>query len=198
MVNTKKQEKIKEILKHKTVGIAGLGGLGSNIATSLARTGIGKLVLIDFDKIEKSNLNRQNYFLDQIGEYKTQALTENIKKINPETEIKTYNVKLKKGNMSKYFKDVDIVIEALDSAETKTDFIEEIASQKKDTPLVAASGVAGFGRSDSIKTKKMGNLYMVYDEDAPSSDNDILTAPRVNLIANWQANIVLEILLGEQ
>jgi sulfur carrier protein ThiS adenylyltransferase len=99
--------------------------------------------------------------------------------------------------MSDPFKDVDVVIEALDNAETKTGFIEEILLSLPGKPVVGASGVAGYGHSDRVNTKKMGNLYMVYDEHARSSDEDVLMAPRVTLIANWQANIVLEILLGE-
>jgi len=196
-MDKEKSEKIRKKLKNSTVGIAGLGGLGSNAAISLARTGIGKLVLVDFDIVEESNLSRQYYFLDQVGKPKIDALKENIKKINPETKVETYNLKLIKGSMEKPFKDVDVVIEALDNAETKAAFIEEILTKLKDKPIVAASGVAGYGHSDRIVTKKLGKLCMCYDELAKSSDDDVLMAPRVILMANWEANLALEIILGE-
>lgn len=192
-----KIEKIKKKLKNSTIGIAGLGGLGSNAAISLARAGVGKLVLVDFDKVEGNNLSRQYYFLGQIGKSKVDALKENIKKINTETEVETFNLKLKKGSMEKPFKDVDLVIEALDNAETKATFIEEILTKLKNKPIVAASGVAGYGHSDRIVTKKLGNLCLCYDELAKSSDDDVLMAPRVILMANWEANLALEIILGE-
>ena len=196
-MNKLKSEKIKSRLKRSSVGIAGLGGLGSNAAIALARAGIRRLVLIDFDIVEESNLTRQYYFLDQVGKPKTVALNDNIKKINPKIKIDLYDEKLKKGSMEKRFIDVDVIIEALDSAEIKTAFVEEILTKLPDKPIVAASGVAGYGHSDRITTKHLGNLYMCYDEHAPSCDDDVLMAPRVALIANWQANLVLEILLGE-
>jgi len=195
-MNIKKRKKIKDKLKGSSVGIAGAGGLGSNSAISLARTGIGRLVIVDFDIVEESNLDRQYYFQDQIGKVKVEALKNNISKINSDVKVEIYKKKLTKGGMDKYFKNVDVIIEALDSAEIKTQFIEEIMLKLPDIPVVAASGVAGYGHSDRIKTKYLGNLYMVYDEKAESSERDILTAPRVTLIANWQANVVLEILIG--
>jgi len=196
-MNKEKSEKIKKKLVSSSVGIAGLGGLGSNAAIALARSGIGRLVLVDFDNVEKSNLNRQYYFLDQIGKPKVKAIEENIKKINPDVKIETYNHKLEKGSIEKFFTDVDVVIEALDKAETKTLFIEEILTKLPNTPIVAASGVAGYGNSDRIFTKKLGMLNICYDEQALSSDEDVLMAPRVALMANWEANIALEILIGE-
>ena len=196
-MDKEKHEKIKKKLRSSTVGIAGLGGLGSNAAISFVRSGIGKLVLVDFDKVEEKNLDRQYYFLDQIGKSKVEALKENIKKINPEVKLETYNLKLEKGSMEKPFLDVDVVIEALDDARTKADFIEEIMLKLPDTPVVGASGVAGYGHSDRIVTKRCGKLYMVYDERARSSEEDVLMAPRVALMANWEANLAIEILLGE-
>ena len=196
-MDKEKHEKIKKKLRSSTVGIAGLGGLGSNAAISFARSGIDKLVLVDFDKVEEKNLDRQYYFLDQIGKSKVEALKENIKKINPEVKLETYNLKLEKGSMEKPFLDVDVVIEALDDARTKADFIEEIMLKLPDTPVVGASGVAGYGHSDRIVTKRCGKLYMVYDERARSSEEDVLMAPRVALMANWEANLAIEILLGE-
>ena len=196
-MDIEKTEKIMRQLKDSSIGIAGLGGLGSNAAVSLARAGIGRLVLVDFDKVEENNLTRQYYFRDQIGKTKIEALKENIERINPVVKVDIYNQKLVKGSMDKLFKDVDVVIEALDSAEIKTTFIEEILMKLPDKPLVAASGVAGYGHSDRIKTKRAGNLYLCYDEQAKSSDDDVLMAPRVAVMANWEANLALEIILGE-
>ena len=196
-MNIEKDKKIKEKLGKSSVGIAGAGGLGSNAAVSLARAGVGRLVIVDFDKVEESNLNRQYYFRDQIGKNKVDALKENINRIYPFIRVDVFNEKLVKGSMDKYFHDVDVIIEALDSAEIKTAFVEEILRKLPDKPVVAASGVAGYGHSDRITTKKLGHLHMVYDGNARSSEEDVLMAPRVCLMANWEANLVLEILLGE-
>ena len=196
-MNIEKAEKIRKKLKESCVGIAGVGGLGSNAAISLARVGIGRLILVDFDSVEENNLNRQYYFRDQIGKVKVEALKENIKNINPWLKIDVFNQKLTIGSMDEPFYDADVIIEALDSATVKTSFIEEIMQKLPDKPLVACSGVAGYGNSDRIETKRIGNLYICQDEQARSSDDDVLMAPRVALMANWEANIVLELLLGE-
>jgi sulfur carrier protein ThiS adenylyltransferase len=196
-MDKEKSEKIQKKLKNSIVGIAGLGGLGSNAAVALARAGIGHLVLVDFDKVELSNLGRQYYFQEDIGKYKTDALKKIISKINPDVKVSIINIKLEKGNMDEYFKDADVVIEALDNAETKTTFIEEILTKLPEKQLIAASGVSGYGNSDRISTRRLGNLHMCYDGDAKSSDDDVLMAPRVAIMANWEANLALEIILGE-
>lgn len=188
---------IKEKLQRASVGIAGAGGLGSNAAIALARAGIGKLVVVDFDVVEESNLNRQYYFLDQIGKSKVEALKENVERVNPSVLVEIVNQKLKKGSMEQPFKNVDVVIEALDDAETKTEFIEEILQKLPGKPLVAAAGVAGYEHPERIKIKHLGALHLCYDEYAKSSEEDVLLAPKVGLMANWEANLVLEILLGE-
>lgn len=193
----KQTDMIKRKLKASSVGIAGAGGLGSNAAVALARAGVGRLVIVDFDIVEKSNLDRQYYFLNQVGKRKVDALKENIERINPEVMIEKHAVKLKRGTMETLFCDVNVVIEALDSAEMKTAFIEEILTKLPQKPLIAASGVAGYGQCDRIHTVHAGNLHLCYDEQAHSSNEDILTAPRVALIANWEANLALELLLGE-
>jgi len=196
-MNKQKFDKIKEKLRKSSVGIAGAGGLGSNAAIALARAGIGRLILVDFDKIEESNLDRQYYFLNQVGKIKVEALKDNIKRINSAVKVEILNQKLEKGSMEKPFHNVDVVIEALDNAETKTEFIEEILLRLPGKPVVAASGVTGYGNSDRIVTKRFSTLYMCYDEQAKSSEDDVLLAPRVCLMANWEADLVLEIILGE-
>ena len=190
-----KQQGVKEKLMNFSVGIAGLGGLGSNVALALARAGVGRLVLIDFDVVERKNLNRQAYSTDQVGIKKTEAMEQNILAANPDVNVEILDLKLEPDRMEVPFKDVDVVVEALDNAETKAAFIEEILVKLPLKPLVAASGVAGYGKSDQVNTKQTGKLYLVSDGLAPSSDDDVLLAPRVGLFAYWQANIVLEILL---
>ena len=125
------------------------------------------------------------------------GVLDNIHQIDPAIECEIFSQRLEIGSMEEPFITVDIVVEALDSAETKTQFIEEIITHLPNTPLIAASGVAGIGHSDRMKTIRSGNLYLVYDEQALSSDEDVLLAPKVCLMANWQANLVLEILLGD-
>ena len=196
MVDLRKREEVRGKLRRVSVGIAGLGGLGSNAAVSLARAGVGKLVLVDFDKVEENNLDRQYYFRHQIGKFKVDALAENIRSIDPSVEVDGFNLRLERGFMEKPFNDVDVVVEALDDAEIKAAFIEEILSKLPGKPLVAASGVAGYGSSDNIKTLRLGNLFLCYDEHAPPSEESVLIAPRVALIANWEANLVLEIVLN--
>jgi len=185
-------------VKKARVGIAGLGGLGSNVAISLARTGVGKLLLVDFDVVEPSNLNRQQYFISDIGRYKIDALKEIISHINPFIEIETKKMFLDDSNIEDCFKDVDIIVEAFDSPECKANLVNTILSKCPDKYIVAASGMAGYFSSNTIKTKKMmGNLYLVGDEVSAAQPGCGLMAPRVSIAANHQANTVLRLILGE-
>jgi len=196
-MNIKKHNNIRQKLKKSVIGIAGAGGLGSNVASSLARTGVGKILIVDYDKVEKNNLDRQFYFLDQIGMIKVEALKENISRIDESIKVEIFNEKLVAGSMHKPFSNVDVIVEALDDAKTKTNFIEDVSKNLSDIPIVSCSGVSGYGHINRIREKKLGNLYIVYDKNAKDSNKDILTSPRVNLMANWQANLVLNIILGE-
>ena len=188
-------EEIKNKLKNYTIGIAGAGGLGSNCAVALARTGIGRLIICDFDIVTESNLNRQYYFKNQVGLKKVTALKENIQKINPDIEIITYDIKLNEANLVSIFKTCDIIVEAFDLAEMKKMLIETCIENMPDKPLVIGSGMAGFGNSNSIKTIKNGNIYICGDEMSEVSEDSPPLAPRVGMVANMQANTVLEILL---
>jgi sulfur carrier protein ThiS adenylyltransferase len=183
-------------LRGSRVGIAGAGGLGSNVAMALARAGVGHLLLVDFDRVEESNLNRQYYFLDQVGEVKVEALKENINRAVKGCTVEVLNRKLESGSMAGPFSEADVVVEALDEAETKVRFIEEVMKAFPDKPVVAASGVAGYGNSDRIRLVRCGNLYLVQDPAAESSHDDILLSPKVGHFANYQANIVLEVIMG--
>ncbi len=192
---SKHDPKILPIIRKATVGIAGAGGLGSNVAVSLARVGIGKLIIADFDKIETSNLNRHQYFIDQIGKPKVIALLENLKKINPFSEYQIHHIKLDEKNIPIIFKDADIMVEAFDKAEMKKMLIETWLSHFLEKPIIAASGLAGFGKNELIHTKIIGNLYICGDEETEVLEGLSPMAPRVGIVANMQANLVLELLL---
>jgi len=193
-----KFEQIKKILQTKTIGIAGCGGLGSNCAIALARVGVGKLIIADFDVVEKSNLNRQYYFFEQIGKKKVISLKNNIKKINPEVNIRAYDIKLNPKNLIKIFSSCDIIVEAFDLAEMKQMIIETVLSEMPGKPIISGLGVAGWGDNNSIKTRQVGDLYICGDEKTETSENMPPMAPKVGIIANMQANLALEILLSRR
>ena len=180
---SKHDPKILPIIRKATIGIAGAGGLGSNVAVTLARVGIGKLIIADFDKIETSNLNRQQYFFDQIGKPKVIALLENLKKINPFSEYKIYHIKLDKKNIPIIFKDVDIMVEAFDKAEMKKMLIETWLSEFPEKPIIAGSGLAGYGKNEIIHTHKFHNLYLCGDEESNLQKGISPMAPRVGIVA---------------
>jgi sulfur carrier protein ThiS adenylyltransferase len=187
---------IKNHLRKFRVGIAGAGGLGSNCAVSLAKCGVGTLVISDFDTIEESNLNRQYYFTDQIGMLKTIALKENISRINPEVFVIVHQKRLDSHNIPEIFSGCDVIVEAFDTAEMKQMIIETVQLKMAGIPLVAASGLAGWGKSDTIKQRKIDDtLYICGDESSEVSDNLPPMAPRVGMVANMQANVVVEILM---
>ena len=181
-----------------TVAICGLGGLGSNIAIALARAGIGKLLLIDFDHVEITNLHRQQYKANQIGLYKAYALAENLLEIAPYTEIQAVTAKITEENFTDILQDADIVCEAFDNAESKAMLVNGVLEQLPQCYLVAASGMAGMDTPNTVKTRKiMKRFYLCGDEVSDVSDTIGLVAPRVMLCAAHQAHTVLRILAGE-
>lgn len=184
------------ILKTKRVGIAGAGGLGSNCAVALARIGIGELVIADFDTVDNSNLNRQYYFTGQVGMKKVTALKENIRKVNPLVHVIAHDLTLNKDNLAGIFSECDVIVEAVDQAESKEMIIETIQSQLPETPLVIGLGVAGWGDNNSIRSRQIGNLYICGDEKSEASASLPPLAPRVGVVACMQANQVVEILIG--
>ena len=180
-----------------TVAICGLGGLGSNIAVSLARAGIGRLILIDFDKVDISNLHRQQYQADQIGFYKTEALTENLKRIAPYVEIVSHSVHITEENFQELLQDADIICEAFDDAEAKAMLVNGVLEKLHTKYLIAASGMAGLGSANSIKTRRvMERFYLCGDGVSDVADDIGLIASRVMLCAAHQAQMVLRILSG--
>ena len=181
-----------------TVAICGLGGLGSNIAVALARAGIGKLILIDFDRVDITNLHRQQYKANQIGRYKTEALAENLLGIAPYTEIKTVRAKITEENFADLLKDADVVCEAFDNAETKAMLVNGVLEQLPNCYLVAASGMSGMDTPNTIRTRKVTKrFYLCGDEQSDVADTIGLVSPRVMLCAAHQAHTVLRILAGE-
>ncbi|KGM97538.1 thiamine biosynthesis protein ThiF [Clostridium novyi A str. 4552] len=186
-------------LKNAVVGIAGIGGLGSNVALSLARIGIGKLVIADFDAVEISNLNRQQYFINQLGMKKVDALEEVISKCNPFVGIEKHDVFLKENNIEKIFKEADVIVEACDRPEVKAVITNTVLTKMRDKKLVIASGMAGYYTGNTIVSKKLReNLYFVGDGENESKPGSGLMAPRVAIAANHQANTVVRIILGEE
>lgn len=180
-----------------TAAICGLGGLGSNIAVSLARAGIGRLILIDFDKVDISNLQRQQYQADQIGLYKTEALTETLKRIAPYVEIVSHSVRMTEENFQELLQDADIICEAFDDAEAKAMLVNGVLEKLHTKYLIAASGMAGLGSANSIKTRRvMERFYLCGDGVSDVGDDIGLVAPRVMLCAAHQAQMVLRILSG--
>ncbi len=184
-----------DILQKSVIGIAGCGGLGSNIAVSLTRAGIGKLILLDHDVVEESNLNRQHYFLNDIGKRKVDALEFYLKNINPDIEIEKYNYKITKEDIEKVFFKADILMEAFDMAENKKFLIESWSKAFPDRPIISGNGLSGFGNTELLKVQKIGNIYFCGD-----SYTDIklgLTSSRVAIVANMQANIAIELIANK-
>lgn len=181
-----------------TVAICGLGGMGSNTAIALARAGIGKLILIDFDTVDISNLHRQQYFVNQIGIPKTEALSSNLKSINPFVEIETHKLKLNEDNCEKLLFSADIICEAFDNAVAKAMLTDIVLTKMTEKYLVASSGMAGFGSANTVKTRKITDrFYLCGDEKSDVNDGIGLVSSRVMLCASHQAHTVLRIIVGE-
>ena len=181
-----------------TVAVCGLGGLGSNIAISLARAGIGKLILIDFDKVDITNLHRQQYKANQIGMCKTEALQNNLKEINPYLETKIHTICLDESNAKDVLADADIICEAFDNAEAKANIVNFVLSEMPNKYIVAASGMAGLDSANLIKTRKVSKrFYLCGDEVSDIKDGIGLVSTRVMLCAAHQAHTVLRIIAEE-
>lgn len=187
---------IKKQLSKFTVGIAGAGGLGSNCAVALARTGIGRLVIADYDIIEAGNLNRQYFFIRQVGMKKTEALKENLLDINPCTLVDTHVTMLNKDNIPVIFSECDIIVEAFDRREMKEMLAETVMSIWPERPLIMGSGLAGYGDNNKLRERRMGSTLVICgDEQTEVSEELPPLAPRVAIVANMQANVVVELLL---
>ena len=187
-----------EKISSTTVAVCGLGGLGSNIAIALARASIGKLILIDFDKVDITNLHRQQYKANQIGMCKTEALQNNLKEINPYLETKIHTICLDESNAKDVLADADIICEAFDNAEAKANIVNFVLSEMPDKYIVAASGMAGLDSANLIKTRKVSKrFYLCGDEVNDIKDGIGLVSTRVMLCAAHQAHTVLRIIAEE-
>ena len=181
-----------------TVAICGLGGLGSNIAISLARVGVGRLILIDFDTVDVTNLHRQQYKISQVGMPKTDALKENLLEINPFIKIDTYQVELTEENTPSLIKDADVICEAFDKPECKAMLTDIVFTNYPEKYLVSSSGMAGMASSNDIVTRKITSHFFLSGDGVSDVNLGIgLVAPRVMICAGHEAHMVIRILMGE-
>jgi sulfur carrier protein ThiS adenylyltransferase len=185
-----------KIWQTSIVGIAGAGGLGSNVALALTRAGVGKLVIADFDTVSIANLTRQQYFLSQAGLPKVAALKDNLRHISPYTDVLIYTQKVSPGNITQYFDKCSIMIECLDLDSEKAILIESWQTLYPDKYIIAASGLAGVGKNDLIHTERLGNLFIIGDGVSELQPGISPVSARVAVVANMQANLCLELLLG--
>ena len=189
---------ISKKLKKTRVCILGLGGLGSNVAVLLARSGIGYLKLVDFDIVEASNLNRQQYRISHIGIKKTEAMKSIIREINPFVEVDILDIKVDRENIYSIVGDIEIVVEAFDRAETKAMAIEKLLTNKNKI-VVSASGMAGLGSANEIVTRKIkDNFYLIGDNYSDYEEYSGIMSTRVMICAAHQANMVLRLILEEK
>jgi sulfur carrier protein ThiS adenylyltransferase len=189
-------DEIKDKLSAFSVGIAGCGGLGSNCAVALARLGIGRLVIADFDTIVESNLNRQYFFYDQIGLKKAAALKTNLGRIAPDCKVWAHEIRITPEDIPRLFHSCDVIVEAFDAADQKKMLMEQVSCIYPEKLLVCVSGLAGSDFLESLEIKKFGNLVVCGDHRTQVSEECPPLAPKVAIVANMQANIVLNHLLN--
>ena len=195
-VDSRSSKPIYSIMKKARVGIAGLGGLGSNIAAALVRSGTGHLTLADFDTVELSNINRQLYTLSHIGQKKADALPKILNEINPFCEISAHTLRVTADNCKALFGDCDIVIEAFDVPEQKAMLVNAVLEQMPDHYLISGSGMAGFGNANAIRTRSISDkLTLCGDGITDVADGVGLTASRVMICAGHMAARAVEIIL---
>ncbi len=195
VINARFSEPVYKTLKGASVGVAGLGGLGSHIAVALARCGIGRLVIADFDTVELTNINRQFYNLSHMGRRKTDVMKEEISKINPYVCVEVSDCVICESNAGAVFKSCDVVIEAFDKPESKAELVNALLSQTQ-TTVVASSGMAGFYDGNEIVTKKISNRFYLCGDGKHGIENGTgLTAPRVMICAGHCALAAVRIML---
>ena len=188
-------KELQQAFSSATVAICGLGGLGSNIAIALARAGVGKLILCDFDRVDITNLHRQQYKAEQIGMYKTVALAENLKEIAPYISLEIHTERITEDNVLTLLKDADIICESFDDAECKAMLTNTVLTEMRDKYFVAASGMAGIYDANRIKTRKVtSRFYLCGDGESDVAEGIGLVSSRVMICAAHQAHTVLRIL----
>ena len=180
------------------VAICGLGGLGSRVAELLTRAGVGYLRLIDFDRLEATNLNRQWYFMEQLGRYKAEALADNLRRITPYAELDVHTVRITEDNLASLLADVDVIVEAFDNATCKAMLVNGVREQFPRCHLVAASGMAGFASANAMRVRRLSeNFYLCGDGRSAADAGDGLYGARVNICSAQEALVVLQLLAGE-
>ena len=182
------------LLESVHIGIAGAGGLGSNCAMHLVRSGVKHITIVDFDVVNESNLNRQFFFRDQIGQKKVEAIKANLLRIEPDADIRAVDMRLDASSACEVFADCGIVVEAFDAVDAKVMLVSAFASSGK--KLVTASGLAGWGRSNAMRVRKMGSIVAIGDGETSVGDGAAPVSPRVGIAAAMEANAVVSLLLG--
>lgn len=188
-------DKILQRLAASEVAVVGLGGLGSNVACMLASSCVGHILLVDFDVVDITNLNRQRYFVSHINMPKTDACKLQLKEINPDINVSCQNIRITQNNASDILGKYKIVCECIDDPQYKAIIANELLT-KTNTILVAASGMAGYGKSERIKTKKINDRFYICGDMESDVEKSFLTAPRVTLCAAHQANIIIDLIIG--
>lgn len=185
-------------LKHAVVAIAGLGGVGSNVAVALARLRVGKLILVDYDSVDISNLNRQHYYIDQVGMHKVDATILNLSRINADIVLEGHKVRLDPCKIVDLFKTAHVIAECFDRADQKQMIVETVLSKMTNCHIVSVSGLAGYGSGNAIQTRRLSErLVVVGDLESGIGPGVPLTAPRVGIAAYHQANAIAELLINE-
>lgn len=197
-LNIRHGEELQNKISAARVAVCGLGGLGSNIAIALARAGVGHLHLIDFDRVDLTNLNRQQYAVGQLGQYKTDALRETLSLVSPYCDVTCDTIKVTEENLPDLLKTEDYICEAFDRAEAKAMLVSGVLEHFPEKYLVAASGLAGLGSANTIQTRRVSKrFYLCGDGTSDSSVGLGLVASRVLVCAAHEANMILRLIAGE-
>ena len=198
-LNIRHGEELQNKISAARVAVCGLGGLGSNIAIALARAGVGHLHLIDFDRVDLTNLNRQQYAVGQLGQYKTDALRETLALISPYCDVTCDTVRVTEENLPDLLRSEDYICEAFDRAEAKAMLVSGVLEHFPEKYLVAASGLAGLGSANTIQTRRVSQrFYLCGDGTSDSSVGLGLVASRVLVCAAHEANMILRLIAGER
>lgn len=198
-LNIRHGEDLQNKISAARVAVCGLGGLGSNIAIALARSGVGHLHLIDFDRVDLTNLNRQQYAVGQLGQYKTDALRETLALISPYCDVTCDTIKVTEETLPDLLRNEDYICEAFDRAEAKAMLVSGVLEHFPEKYLVAASGLAGLGSANTIQTRRVSQrFYLCGDGTSDSSVGLGLVASRVLVCAAHEANMILRLIAGER
>lgn len=197
-LNIRHGEALQNKISAARVAVCGLGGLGSNIAIALARAGVGHLHLIDFDRVDLTNLNRQQYAVGQLGQYKTDALRETLSLVSPYCDVTCDTIQVTEENLPDLLKTEDYICEAFDRAEAKAMLVSGVLEHFPEKYLVAGSGLAGLGSANTIQTRRVSQrFYLCGDGTSDSSVGLGLVASRVLVCAAHEANMILRLIAGE-